>query len=764
MLEKFISIQNVGRFRDYRAAGDVSLGKLTLIYAENGRGKTTLCSILRSLQSGEPAFIAERKTLATSDPASINIRFTGNNVRFSNGTWTLTHPHFAIFDSVFVHDNVYSGDYVEHEHNKNLYRVIVGSQGVQLARQVDLLDAQIREANSNIRQQREAVNRYVPRGITLEDFLGMSLVEDAERKIKQKSDEIAIQQRAFEKASEIKSRGLMGIIQMPSLPNDFQEILAKQIADVSIDAENRVREHVARRMDSQGESWLAHGLKYIKNNECPFCSQSIEANDLITAYRSYFNAEYERLKADVSGLEKRVDSAIGDISLYSVQQMVSGNQTLAEFWRQFFEVSIPEVPFEKIQESFARLRKECTVLIQRKQANPVELVIPGKGFAAALAEIEQYLSAVESYNTAVASCNERIKAQKEVVSRDPDLSALQKELSTLETSKRRFEADVMEVCENYQNALNAKLQLERQKQEAKQQLDQYCADILQVYEQSINKFLDQFNVGFRIANIRHQYVGGTPSSDYQIVINNTPIECGDSRTPAGTPCFKTALSSGDRSALALAFFLAVLKQDAQIGEKIIVLDDPFTSLDRFRRTCTQQLIHWLANVAQQVIVFSHDPHFLKLLWDGYSTTDIKTLQLAKAGGTTVIGEWDIEAETQSSYLRDFSMLLTFYRERRGDPRSVARAIRPFLEAMLRNHFPGHFQQHEWLGDFIEKIRNADSSSGLQHAKDDLQEYVAINDYSKKYHHATNINADSEPINDDELHGFVKRTLKLVGGD
>ena len=62
----------------------------------------------------------------------------------------------------------------------------------------------------------------------------------------------------------------------------------------------------------------------------------------------------------------------------------------------------------------------------------------------------------------------------------------------------------------------------------------------------------------------------------------------------------------------LAFFLAVLKQDQQIAQKIIVLDDPFTSLDRFRRTCTQQLIQGLSDSAQQVLVLSHDPFFLKL--------------------------------------------------------------------------------------------------------------------------------------------------------
>jgi len=83
--------------------------------------------------------------------------------------------------------------------------------------------------------------------------------------------------------------------------------------------------------------------------------------------------------------------------------------------------------------------------------------------------------------------------------------------------------------------------------------------------------------------------------------------------------------------------------------------------------------------------------------------------------------------------------------------------------MMRSHFPGQFQQNEWLGDFIGKIRAASATDGLQHAKADLAELDAINGYSKKYHHQQNANADTEPINDDELHGFVKRTLRLVGG-
>lgn len=371
---------------------------------------------------------------------------------------------------------------------------------------------------------------------------------------------------------------------------------------------------------------------------------------------------------------------------------------------------------------------------------------------------------VEAYNAAVDSANTLINKQKTDAQQGADINALKKELTDLEARKKRFEPEVVQACKEYQEALTAKNALEQQKTKAKEQLDRHCQQILQTYQSSINTYLDQFNAGFRITNSRHLYTGGTPSSHYQIEINNNAIDLGDSRTQPGTPCFKTTLSSGDRSALALAFFLAAMKQDTAIGNKIVVLDDPFTSQDRFRRTCTQQLIRQLAGAAEQVVVLSHDPHFLRLIWEGYPTTDIKVLQMCRTGDNTLIGEWDIEAETQSTYIKNYSALLDFYRERNGKALDVARSIRPFVEGMLRAHFPGHFQPTGWLRDFISKIRNASSTDGLSHAQADLSEIEAINDYCKKYHHDQNPNADSETISDDELHGFVKRTLRLVGGD
>ena len=73
MLDKIVTIKNVGKFRSYCARGDLQFRRNTLIYAENGRGKTTLCDIFRSLQSGDATFISGRATLGSGDVPVIEV-------------------------------------------------------------------------------------------------------------------------------------------------------------------------------------------------------------------------------------------------------------------------------------------------------------------------------------------------------------------------------------------------------------------------------------------------------------------------------------------------------------------------------------------------------------------------------------------------------------------------------------------------------------------------------------------------------------------
>jgi wobble nucleotide-excising tRNase len=82
MLQRVISIKNVGCFKNCVAASDVAFQGYTLIFAANARGKTTLCDVLRSLSKNEPGLIIGRATLGTAErqttPARDGIAATGS--------------------------------------------------------------------------------------------------------------------------------------------------------------------------------------------------------------------------------------------------------------------------------------------------------------------------------------------------------------------------------------------------------------------------------------------------------------------------------------------------------------------------------------------------------------------------------------------------------------------------------------------------------------------------------------------------------------
>lgn len=90
---------------------------------------------------------------------------------------------------------------------------------------------------------------------------------------------------------------------------------------------------------------------------------------------------------------------------------------------------------------------------------------------------------------------------------------------------------------------------------------------------------------------------------------------------------------------------------------------------------------------------------------------------------------------------------------------VIQKIRPVIEAYCRTLYPTQFGEQEMMGSIVTKIRNEGAGHPLYPIVEDLDE---LNMYCRRYHHGENPNAASEPIDDAELQGYVKRTLKLVG--
>ncbi len=758
MIEKIISLKNIGRFVDVTAhRGDVSFRRLMLIYGENGRGKTTLCSILRSLQTKNSALIDERKTLGSKNDAGCTIKVGGSIYKFSNGIWDTFYSQIAVFDSDFVHRNVYAGDSVEHQHKKNLFEVIIGEKGVEHNKKIDELNKKIKGLNDSIKFRIKEVEQYIPEGVSFDKFMKLQYIENFDEKIRTAENELNQIQAKIKESESIKEKSNFSPFLLPVLPNNFEDTLEKSFENIDESAGEKLKTHISNNMLSPNEHWLSQGVSLIKGELCPFCGQSIKDSIQISAYRSYFNIEYKKLKDDVANLEKNIKIAIGEREMFKIQRIFSDNSSLLDFWKKYIEqFDLPYLSFEEIHITYSTLLEICLKLTKKKRENPLDAISLNNEYKNIQRLILEHKKSVNVYNDIVSELNNKISEFKKKLPTEIDEKNVQQKLNDLNTVKNRFEMTTVKAIETYGDAIKEKAELEKQKENEKDALNKYCIDILQKYEKKINEYLSHFNAGFSIVKTKHIYSGGSPSYHYELKINNTPI---------GLEKFKTIMSSGDRNSLAFAFFLASLDHDSDLSSKIVVLDDPFTSLDRFRRECTAQLSQKLSEKAKQVIILSHEPSFLKSVYDKnkHNSKETKTLQIIRNGGGSVISEWDIESDLKSSYMKDFSILLGYYLDLTGNKTAVARSMRPFLEGFYRSHFPRHFEDNDWLGDFIKKVRDADDSSGLFHAKPELQEIESINEYSKKYHHDKNPNADSEIINEDELHGFTKRTLALVGG-
>ena len=190
-IAKIAHIRGVGRFRNYSSQGDVSFRKFTLIFGENGRGKTTLCAIFRSLQMRHASFIHGRRTLGSSQNPQVAIALTSGQAIFQNGAWSPAslEINLRIFDAHYVAENIYSGDAISSDQRRNLCRVILGAQGVTLANRYDEIDKEIGELNATIRTARGIIASHAG-SLALDKFLALPPDPDMDAHIEAKTIQV----------------------------------------------------------------------------------------------------------------------------------------------------------------------------------------------------------------------------------------------------------------------------------------------------------------------------------------------------------------------------------------------------------------------------------------------------------------------------------------------------------------------------------------------------------------------------------------------
>ena len=297
--------------------------------------------------------------------------------------------------------------------------------------------------------------------------------------------------------------------------------------------------------------------------------------------------------------------------------------------------------------------------------------------------------------------------------------------------------------------------------QAKAALQRYRETVFPAYQTSINDYLRRFNAGFRLGEVQAADTRGGPTCTYCVIINATSIPIAGAPTPAGSPSFRTTLSSGDRNTLALAFFFASLEQDAALADKIVVIDDPITSLDEHRSLTTVQEMRRVLQRATQLILLSHNKAFLCRMWEDADKNERTALRLTRDGDASTIEAWDVTQDCITEHDRRHLLLRQYSVRQTPNHREIATEIRPLIEAFLRVACPEHFPPGTLLGTFRGLCDQRLASPQQILSQDDTRELDELIEYANRFHHDSNPSWETEGINDAELFGFVQRALAFT---
>jgi wobble nucleotide-excising tRNase len=606
MIRNLRLLRNIGQFDSVASGADLPLTRLTLVHAENGRGKTTLAAILRSLAKGDPLPILERRRLASQNPPHVVVEFdNGSRVVFQNGAWDTTLPNLKIFDDVFVDENLCSGLELGSEHRQNLHELILGAQGGTLSQQLQSLVSKVEEHNAALREKGRAIPTSERGPYSVDDFCDLQERADIEVALQTAERNLA----AARKRGAIHNATYFSDLSLPCVDTGFiEQILRADLTTLDAAAVACVQAHL-NRLGSGGEAWLSDGMSRIGDaaedvtETCPFCAQDLQGSTLIEHYRSYFSDAYSDFKQSISDTLSDFNSAHGGEVPSEFERAVRIAGERRQFWMQFCEVPELHIDTEAIARDWRAVREAMFAVLTAKQSAPLEQLTLSDHDREVVATYERHRERLATLNHSLQQTNERIRSVKEQTAGSND-SALEEEVARLKAIRARYMPAIKVLCDAYLAEKAAKAQTELERNTTRRNLDEYRETVLPGYQADINQYLQRFNAGFRLESVTYRSTRGGSACTYSVVINNTSVQA--TSTPSeGEPSFRNTLSAGDRNTLALAFFFAALDRDPSLQSTVVVIDDPISSLDEHRSLTTVQEVRHLSARAGQVIVLSH---------------------------------------------------------------------------------------------------------------------------------------------------------------
>lgn len=584
-LAKLGDIASLGLFKSCRSADMPRFRQYNLVYGFNGSGKTTLSRVLHSLGSGA-------RCTRLPEEGAFSVHLTDGSVIRSDGDLSALAGRVVVFNSDFIDDSFLwsKGEARPVFYIGKEQRELAGSLEEKTSESVAASREQVEASESEAAATRafQLFKRNVARTIADQLSLGRrydaaSLSADyssaqgafAERRTTEQIEHfraVISQQAAAPKIVSLSGFGERVSSLAERLATVFQTTLGKLALE-------NLRGHDGMR------TWLMTGLRYHEAKalrECLLCGHEFDdarRGDL----SAMINGAYEHLQRELDACAAEV----GSIESY-LRTLIAEMPRPAEFVtaRREYVTGI-RARIGSLSNEALRGVQKLSELIQKKSGAPHELQM-GSEWARELEVLTDTMhsieGALEEFNATIAEHNDGVdrfeESQNEAAAaiKDHLLAEAEQEYRELEAAvgaavTRRGEADARAVA------------LESEVQRLKGALRAHgpAADV-------VNRLI-------------HNYLGRT---DLSLVTAEDGY-----RLRRNGRLVRGSLSEGEKTAIAICYFITTLGAEGRNKrELIVVIDDPVSSLDSRALNYSFNVLRAILEDVCQVVLLTHNLHYM----------------------------------------------------------------------------------------------------------------------------------------------------------
>lgn len=685
MIRKIIKLKNVWKYKNYSFSWwtENELWSVNLIYWENTYWKSTLTAVFKSLKTKNKDYIFWRKTFLTSEIQEVEILIDWKITKLSDSDFW--NENIEIFDTDFVSKNVFYWDEIWKNQQWNLYEIFL-DENIKKDR-IEIEELKIKKETLE-KEKKDYISDNYKLTVKIEEFEKIKENNKIDDEIKNKETEI----KQVKNITEIKKLLTSSIFlyDFSSLKESFLKTLD---TSVEINIESHLNDNLSDKI--KGRNFITTWLDLLKSDNCVFCGQKLDekAKELIDNYRNIFSKTYEDLKNEI---KQKWDKFLN-----------------IDFEKEVLKFSNLEITFDEIDyQKFYEYKKNIDEKIKEKQLDLNKLLDFSSD--SDFIEFEKIYEEIKS----------KINNLKTILENPRNLVDLEKEFSFLNNQKIRYEQKYIDLFTKIKDFDTSIKSLKNEIDTKNTELSKKVEDIFKENLNNINWFLWKMNATFHLKDLRavkNMTLNTSHYCDYSFVFNDTyEVKISNKQNQKDDekddlPHFKNTLSDSEKRTLAFAFFLSKLKNDINLENKIIILDDPFSSFDENRKEKTIQLFRDIKNndwkIPKQKIILTHEKWFFSKCYNEFPKDWLKTFKITSSvlSWSNIITYSEDEFLTEE-YFENLKYIKSSY-ENSTNLNEALKKVRPCTEHILKRKYYFYLNEDKsllqsWsISKFLEKIGN-----------------------------------------------------------